>query len=162
MADYPLIGIGPGRLGTELDSRGFAGNTSDTGAAAFVANNIWIQAMLDGGLVALTMQTILVGIAAFGFREAPGPLAFAILVAWMTIVLGAGLTVSNFWDSESWVLIGSFFALTSITRHAAPVRARTLYDRVEATSEVTSTSSRSRRLPSATNGPHDRFPTELA
>lgn len=120
VADNTLFGIGPGTLGLEMEQRGFDGNTSDTGDAAYVANNIWIQAVLDGGVIAISMQAILVTLACLGLRDSPDPLAFAVLVGWITIVLGAGLTVSNFWDGESWVLLGCFFALISTHPRARP------------------------------------------
>ena len=125
VADNALFGIGPGTLGVEMEQRGFDGNTNDTGDAAYVANNVWIQAVLDGGVIAIAMQTILVALACLGLRDSPDPVAFAVLVGWITIVLGAGLTVSNFWDAESWVLLSCFFALTSTktgaqSRDAAP------------------------------------------
>jgi hypothetical protein len=121
--DHPLFGIAPGQLGRELESRGVITDAPGGEAASFVANNIWIQALLDGGLLAAMLQFALVVTAVFCLREARAPIQYSVLVAWMTIVGGAGLTVSNFWDSESWVLIGCFFALESTSR---PLRATTV------------------------------------
>ncbi len=136
VADNALFGIGPGTLGIEMEQRGFDGNTKDTGDAAYVANNVWIQAVLDGGAIAIAMQTILVALACFALRDSPDPIAFAVLVGWITIVLGAGLTVSNFWDAEAWVLLSCFFALMS-TKTRAQSRSSETPSRVNAGADVT-------------------------
>lgn len=112
IADHPIAGIGPGRLGVELEARGFVADVAERGDAVFVTNNIVTQTLVDGGAVALMLQiAFLLAIVARTRRDLDVPAA-AVFTGWATLVFAAGLTVSNFWDTEPWVLLGCYLVLT--------------------------------------------------
>lgn len=116
IADNPVIGIGPGRLGAEFEARGFVDDAATLGDAAFVTNNVWTQTLVDGGSVALLLKIgFLVAVAARTRRDLEVREA-AVLTGWATLVLAAGFTVSNFWDTEPWLLLGCYLALTGWPR----------------------------------------------
>src|SRR6056297_884805 len=58
IADHPVVGIGPARLGDELLARGEIDDM--TGDASFITNNIWTQSLIDGGAIALALQAAVV------------------------------------------------------------------------------------------------------
>lgn len=113
IADHPFIGIGPGMLGDEFVERGYVSAENRQHDASFVTNNVWTQALVDGGAIALALQAAMVIWVASRTRRGTTLEEASLLVAWASIVLGAGLTVSNFWDGEPWLLLGAYLGLTA-------------------------------------------------
>lgn len=112
IADHPIVGIGPGRLGAEFEARGHVDDDDARDEAAFVTNNIWTQTLVDGGAIALALHVaFVVAVAARTRRDLTIPEA-AVLTAWASLVLAAGLTISNFWDTEPWLLLACYISLT--------------------------------------------------
>jgi hypothetical protein len=110
VADEPLLGVGPGMLASEYEARGFQGGGAVTadGRYEVVANNLVLQAMADGGIGVLLLQLSLVVAALWCAFSARVP---ALGAAWCGLVVGAGMTVSNFWDAEPWLLLGLLVAV---------------------------------------------------
>jgi hypothetical protein len=108
-----LFGIGPGRLGHELISRGYPVPESGSGDAVFVANNVWRQALLDGGTISVVLQGAIVASVLRLVRQDLRRVELAVWIGWASLVLGAGLTVSNFWDAEPWLLLGCLLGIRS-------------------------------------------------
>jgi len=120
--DHPIIGIGPGRLGDEFRARGFVDDATQNNDATYVTNNTWTQSLVDGGVIALALQLAVVVSVIAGTRRAITMREAAVLTAWLSLVLAAGLTVSNFWDTELWLLLACHLGLTSDERTpGAPV-----------------------------------------
>ena len=108
IAENALFGIGPAQLNAALGE--------ESAAVEAVANNIWLQGLLDGGVVALLLQAWLV-IAVIAVASRPADeMQLAVGGAWVCLVLAGGLTVSNFWDTEPWILLGCLLALAEQKR----------------------------------------------
>ncbi len=110
---HPIFGVGPGQLGAAFDARGYLRKPIDAlDEAKFVTNNIWTQTLIDGGIIALVLQiSFLIAIGARTRRDLSVEAA-AVFAAWASLVFAAGLTVSNFWDTEPWLLLACYVALT--------------------------------------------------
>jgi hypothetical protein len=106
--DHPILGLGPGQLADEFRERGIGDPSEDAEA---VTNNIWTQTMVDGGVIALVLQVGLVGVVVLPTRRTIAAREASVLTAWITLVIAAGLTVSNFWDTEPWLLLGCYLGL---------------------------------------------------
>lgn len=112
ISDHPIVGIGPGMLGDEFSEDGVPTSRD----AEFVTNNVWTQMLVDGGAIALVIQLCLVGSALATLRRSSTLEEAIVLLAWTTLVCGAGLTVSNFWDTEPWVLLACSLSLSMNAR----------------------------------------------
>jgi hypothetical protein len=119
--DHPQ-GIGPGNLldvGPKYGLRPSADATSNT----LVANNIWLQSMLDGGVLLTLVQAFLIlVVATFLLARAQSPVAY-LAAAWITIVLVAGMLTSFFYDVRLWAALGLMLAvLTEVSERTPPPR----------------------------------------
>lgn len=103
------MGPGPGMLGVKFEERAYTPDIllqGDNGQ--IVANNLLLQAIGDGGLLAAGLELcLIVAVARCSRRRAE------LGAAWVGLVVGAGLTVSNFWDAEPWLLLGLILATSS-------------------------------------------------
>ena len=109
IAENGLVGIGPAQLSAALGE--------ENAEAEAVANNIWLQALLDGGIVALLLQAALViAVLAVAARPADRDAIGNRWQAWVCLVIAGGLTVSSFWDTEPWIILGCLLALAEQKR----------------------------------------------
>jgi hypothetical protein len=106
--DHPVVGVGPGQLAEEYRERGIGNPTEDAEA---VTNNIWTQVMVDGGAIALILQAGVIAAVVLPTRRSIAAREASVLAAWLTLVVAAGLTVSNFWDTEPWLVLGCYLGL---------------------------------------------------
>jgi hypothetical protein len=106
--DNPVVGLGPGQLADEYRERGISDPSEDAEA---VTNNIWTQVMIDGGAIGLVLQAGVVVAVLLPTRRTIAAREASVLAAWITLVIAAGLTVSNFWDTEPWLLLGCYLGL---------------------------------------------------
>jgi len=99
-----LFGIGPGNLFFKvslLNQSVFDGKASNQ----VVANNIWLQAMADGGVILalIELTLILLVISKLFFRA---PVATRTLAsAWLSLILISGMVGSDFFTPARWVLL---------------------------------------------------------
>jgi O-antigen ligase len=118
--DHPLFGIGPGNL---LGHLGAYGQTPPPGATAnsFVANDVWLQAGLDGGIVLLALEVALVVLIVATLYRRRHPVARTLIGGWLGFFLPASFITSYFWDMKVWVFVALACAIAA---EAAPTRAR--------------------------------------
>jgi len=102
--DHLPLGIGPGALGYYLPEYGYPVANPDL--TRVVANNIWLQAVLDGGILGPVGVAVVIGVLFRVSRRSRDPygrwLAFG---AFLALTIG-GMLTSNFWDARYWSLIG--------------------------------------------------------
>lgn len=100
---HPLIGVGPGHLRDALAANRFV--ASNQQGATVVANNIWLQAVADGGVVLLLLEGALISTLVVlwwrGRRTATHPIVSALLA----LLLVGGMLTSYFFDIKVWVVI---------------------------------------------------------
>jgi hypothetical protein len=108
-----LVGIGPGQLIDWLPRFGYLpipGSTSNS----VIANNVWLQAALDGGIVLVIAQ---IGFVVAVVRRAyftALPAARVLSAGWLSVLIIAGLLTSFFFDTSLWV--GAALALVLAQR----------------------------------------------
>lgn len=110
--DHPWLGIGPGSLSYKLPDYGLPLSEYQLVPGPpipgwrVVANNIWLQMLLDGGLVALaSMIWLLCGLVGLA-RRSPDPDARWLATGCLLVILVGGMLTSIFWDVKLWALIG--------------------------------------------------------
>ncbi len=110
-ADHLVLGIGPGTLGYQLPEYGlplvdYFQGLPLTDPARVVANNIWLQALLDCGIGGVLGVITVIGILlqlALRCRDTYGQ---GLAVGCLLVFLVGGALTSLFWDAEYWALIG--------------------------------------------------------
>lgn len=99
---HPFVGVGPGHLHDALAANGY---TAPNQGANVVANNIWLQAVVDGGILLLLLESaVLVGLAILWWkarRTAVHPIAASLLA----VLLVGGMLTSYFFDIKVWVML---------------------------------------------------------
>ena len=100
-----LFGIGPGNLFNALRGNNYGVFDGDN-YADVVANNVWIQAAIDGGVVLLALQLALVGVVLrVWMKHRRDVVARPLVGVWLTVIGIAGMLGSNFYDLSRWVLL---------------------------------------------------------
>lgn len=106
VSDHWWTGIGANNLYFELGGNSFGAFDGET-SADVVANNIWIQAGLDGGLPLIVLTLAVCVLAArMWWKVRRVTVARSLAGAWISIVAIAGMLQSNFYATICWVLLG--------------------------------------------------------
>lgn len=120
--EHLAFGVGPGQLRRAL---GEVGYVAPNQGEQVVANNIWLQAGADGGVVLLLVElSIVVMIALLWWsmrRTAAQPLASV----WLAVVLVGGMLTSYFFDIKVWVVLALIvtMAIDPLQRRQPPSEA---------------------------------------
>lgn len=110
---HPLLGVGPGALRDALAETGYvAPNQGST----VVANNIWLQAGADGGVLLLLLEVALVVTVAVLWWRDRKKAQQALLSVWLAVVLVGGMLTSYFFDIKLWVVLALAIALLADRR----------------------------------------------
>jgi hypothetical protein len=122
VAHAPVFGLGAGNLGDALRSNAPSAIQDQIGGQV-VANNIWLQALADGGAVQLLLELALVVtvlVAALRRRTAAVyPMAAGVLA-----VIGVGgMLTSYLFDIKVWVVLALALVGFALADAAAPARA---------------------------------------
>jgi len=111
--EEPVLGLGPGNLGPALAADGYIPPNQGT---QVVANNVWLQALADGGiLLVLTEAGIVALVVVQLFRRATTPLQ-PLIAAWLAVLGVSGMLTSYFFDVKIWVVLGVVAAAVVIAR----------------------------------------------
>lgn len=119
-ADHLVIGIGPGALGQALPEYGFPGDQVPDLTRA-VANNIWLQAVLDCGVLGPIGVAIVLGTVYWLSRRCKDVHGRSLALGVLLVMLVGGLLTSTFWDARYWTLIGLMLAADSVPTRPAKV-----------------------------------------
>lgn len=115
--EHPVAGVGPGNLGVHLEPKANRGAQQSA-----VANNIWLQAALDGGAIAVLLEAIVVALLiAFLFLRrysATRPLTAALI----TVLGVGGMLTSNFFDTKIWIGIAIVIAAGALISSQRAIR----------------------------------------
>jgi len=107
-ADHLVLGIGPGTLGYALPRYGlpltYPGYAAEPTRA--VANNIWLQAVLDCGVAGVAGVALVLAALYRLARRSRDAWARQMAVGCLLVFLVGGSLTSIFWDAKYWVLIG--------------------------------------------------------
>jgi hypothetical protein len=102
--DNFLTGIGGGNLRHFLAEYG-GPIGKDVAANEVVANNIWIQALLDGGIILFAVEVVFILVAIFTLYKKALPVARTLLAGWISVLLVSSLVTSYFFDLKLWVVL---------------------------------------------------------
>lgn len=105
--DHWLVGVGPGNLITAGPWYGlrilpWPPPTPNN----VIANNIWLQAASDGGVLLLAAHVLLVAVVVRRLYRSSEPVPRALVAGWLTIVLVGGMLTSYFYDVKLWAVLG--------------------------------------------------------
>jgi hypothetical protein len=111
------LGVGPGHLRDALAANGYVAPNQ---GANVVANNLWLQAAADGGVLLLALEGAVVAALAVLWwrrrRTAAHPLASALLA----VLLVGGMLTSYFFDIKIWVVLALVLVLAESDQGADP------------------------------------------
>jgi hypothetical protein len=122
--DSGFFGLGPAQLFYEVP---FFDTTVFEGPAAnnVVANNVWLQALLDGGPILLVLEGVLfVQMVAFWWRWRFDTGVRALAACWLSIMIVSGMLFSLYFSPTQWMIVGLISAYASINqvpRASAPL-----------------------------------------
>lgn len=119
--DHLALGIGPGNLVNHYEDYG-GRLLGEATSNSLIANNIWLQALLDGGIPALVLQAAFVAAAAWSLYGRGTAAGRFLAAGWLTVLVVAGAVASYFWDIELWAVLGLALAAGSAT---TPERSQT-------------------------------------
>lgn len=116
--DNWIQGIGPGNL-AETSAR--YGSPINPGWASneVVANNAWLQALLDGGVVLLVLEVLLVGVAVWTLYRKQSHDVQLLMAGWLCVTLISNLVTSFFFDVKLWAVLGLALAMRAASEHGA-------------------------------------------
>ena len=104
ISDRWLFGIGPGNLFYEvsvIDQNVFDGDASNE----VIANNIWLQAISDGGIILVGLHVGLIAFVVTKLYSGRDDVTRTLSAAWLALVLVSGLVGSDFYTPSRWVLL---------------------------------------------------------
>lgn len=113
-----LVGIGPGNLKNHLDSY-LGHDIRPLHPSEVVANNAYIQALIDGGVILLLAEIFLIAFLAFQVARPSLAVPWTLFGGWISVVSVSFVIVSYYWNTSMWVVIA--IACSSVTiRSLAP------------------------------------------
>jgi hypothetical protein len=80
-----------------------------------VANDVWLQAMVDGGYLLLAAQIGFFLVAALSLARAG---TRQLMAGWLTVLLIEGALTSNFYDVKLWAVLGLGIGMAELRRVA--------------------------------------------
>jgi hypothetical protein len=118
---HVVFGSGLGNLQSELQTVTPPPPNIDL-TKPVVANNIWLQALVDGGVIAAFLQLGAIVLAALVlFRRWTAPL-YPAAVAWLSVIAVGGMLTSYFYDIKIWVVGALILAALSALRQDSEAR----------------------------------------
>lgn len=101
----PIVGIGGGNLRDE--SAILTGVVDDRlSSNEVIANNVWLQSLLDGGIVLLVAEAAMILSAAVHLYRRKAPAARFLAGGWLTVLLVSSIITSYFFDVKLWAVLG--------------------------------------------------------
>ncbi|MDQ1205653.1 O-antigen ligase [Microbacterium sp. SORGH_AS_0862] len=119
-ADHPLLGIGPGNLFYVAPRYG--GDVTGGRPNSIIANNAFLQALLDGGILLLLCQLAVVAVIVWQTYRLRRPVSQALIGSWLSVAIVALFITSYYWDLKLWAVAALAWAATGVVR--APRRVR--------------------------------------
>lgn len=109
-------GIGGGNLIRYAQTYGVAVPT-DAGSNQVIVNNVWLQALLDGGVVLLAAEALLVLVAVAMVRSSQ-PAVRMLMAGWISVMSVSSLITSYYFDMKLWAVLALAAALANFGAHA--------------------------------------------
>ncbi|PTT69450.1 O-antigen ligase family protein [Arthrobacter sp. HMWF013] len=114
-----LTGIGGGNFRDALAAMTGV-HVPGISANELIANNVWLQALLDGGVILLAAEAILVIVAARTLYRRAIPGARLLMAGWLSALLVSSMVTSYFFDVKIWVVLALALAVAKDQIGSAP------------------------------------------
>ncbi|QYF72665.1 O-antigen ligase [Cryobacterium sp. PAMC25264] len=102
--DHPWFGVGPSNFGLYIQGLQYQ-QYDGVSLNKMVTNNIWLQAMMDGGVFLLLIQLALAIYVIVKVYFSGNNSARLLASGWLSVVVVGGMVVSNFYDAKLWVFL---------------------------------------------------------
>lgn len=107
-SQHPWLGLGPGNLFYYGRDAGM--NIVGDSPNAAIVNNVYLQALVDGGPALLILQTALAVLFVITAYRRASPVTAALLCGWLAVALVAWIGTSYYWDLKLWAVAGLVLA----------------------------------------------------
>lgn len=107
--EHFLTGIGPGQLVDYAPVYGLP-NLPGATSNSVIANNVWLQAALDGG-VALVLAQLLLVVAVVRVYARDSSALRGLAAGWLSVLVVASFVTSFFFDPGMWAVLGLLLAM---------------------------------------------------
>lgn len=104
IGDHILTGIGPGNLILFAPLYGLPNPVGAT-SNSVIANNVWLQALLDGGPLLLTAQIAFTLLALLQLYNKRLPVSRMLMSGWFATFLISSFVTSYFYNTALWVIL---------------------------------------------------------
>jgi O-antigen ligase len=115
-AQHFWIGVGPSNFGLYISQLHYA-QYAGVSLNKMVVNNVWLQSMMDGGIVLTLAQGALVVLVVTSVYLSKNVNARILGAGWLAVIVVGGMVVSNFYEAKLWVVLA--LAITA-ARNAYP------------------------------------------
>lgn len=115
VADQWETGVGPGNLFLVGPQYGML-LRPDAAPNNVVANNIWLQALSDGGVILGVAQLVLVLVVARQLFRRGLPATRTLAAGWLSVIVVGGMLTSYFYDLKLWAVLGLAVGATTLIR----------------------------------------------
>ena len=102
--DHLATGIGGGNLISYLPQYGLA-NAAGVTPNSVVANNAWLQALLDGGVVLLAIQLVFVVVAITTLYRKAIPATRLLTAGWISTLVVSSMLTSFYFNASLWAVL---------------------------------------------------------
>ena len=117
--EHPWIGVGPSNFGLHIADLNYA-QYEGVSLNKMVVNNVWLQALMDGGVILVILQLALVVLVIVKIYFSGGISERILVSGWLSVVLVGGLVVSNFYDAKLWVVLALSIVVFQSRNGASP------------------------------------------
>ena len=98
------IGVGPSNFGLYIPQLHYA-QYAGVSLNKMVVNNVWLQSMMDGGILLTLVQLSLVVLVVKYTYLAKSVKARILSAGWLSVLLVGGMVISNFYDTKLWIVL---------------------------------------------------------
>jgi O-antigen ligase len=120
----PLLGVGPGNFGPYIVKRDLFPDVTDSELRSFPVNNIWLQEIVDKGVLAIPFLVMVVA-GVFGLlRREVKITARMLTLGALVMLLLHGSLVSFLWDMKLWSVVALAIAVARLNPASSPDEAR--------------------------------------
>lgn len=127
IGEHPYFGVGGGNLRDSVSAITGVINPGAT-ANSTIANNAWLQALLDGGIFLLIAEVAVVLAAMVALYRTKVPVSRYIMAGWLAVMLVASMITSYFFDVKIWAALALAVAATRVQKRRAPPQAPKVKD----------------------------------
>jgi hypothetical protein len=112
--DNWVTGVGPGNLFSAGPWYGLLVPPTGT-PNSVIANNIWLQAASDGGVLLVAAHVLVIVTAIACLFRLQHAASRALVAGWLSVLLVGGMLTSYFYDLKLWAVLGLAFGLARLS-----------------------------------------------